>query len=715
MSLHHLANHLQSAGRGEDKVLIHMTPGEVHGLQKLAKAHGGSLTINPQTGLPEAGFLSAILPMVAGLALGPAGVGMTALNAGLTVGAVGTLATGSLGKGLMAGFGAYGGAGLGQSLMTAGQAAMPGVTATGETAMNLGAQGSAFSPTGAALQPSNFGAASTAADATTKAVEAGGLGGLKPYAGFGTYQPPAPYGAIDTAAGQGMRLTPGDLISAPKNGPFGLQPESFTPAELDRALAARGMSETSAALQAPGRGYGVTMSPIEYPAIATQSPLSEVAAQSVNTATPVNDINAIMGQGTPPSNYDLMKAGFKDVTSSGTKAWDFVKANPMPFISTGLAAAEALKPKYEPPAVDKGMIRPYTLSRTQNYPQGGGAPVYGQPFDSSERQYFTDQYIAGTPYKAPGPEYAAEGGLMATRYAVGGPVEQMSADNSISANQMYPQSQLQTSIYSNPMVQRPQANNVISPSGDAGVNPYSGEARFADGGETTGGYKYDYNPQTMQFTQLSAPKPVNTGVIGLATRAFTGMYGQPQQTGGNGFNGMLNRAAGKPPQPAAPAAPIVSGGIAPPAYQAQTQQPQMQQPMDIPAYQSPEQQLGLGGFYDYMNQQMGQQGGYQSYAAGGMTEGHLGGYSDGGRLLKGPGDGVSDSIPAVIGNRQPARLADGEFVVPARIVSELGNGSTDAGAKQLYAMMDRVQKARGKTTGKGKVAVNSKANKHLPA
>jgi hypothetical protein len=103
------------------------------------------------------------------------------------------------------------------------------------------------------------------------------------------------------------------------------------------------------------------------------------------------------------------------------------------------------------------------------------------------------------------------------------------------------------------------------------------------------------------------------------------------------------------------------------------------------------------------------------YAVGGGL-GALGSYSDGGRLLRGPGDGVSDSIPATIGNKQqPARLADGEFVVPARIVSELGNGSTEAGAKKLYAMMDRVQRARGKTTGKNKVAANSRADKYLPA
>jgi hypothetical protein len=104
------------------------------------------------------------------------------------------------------------------------------------------------------------------------------------------------------------------------------------------------------------------------------------------------------------------------------------------------------------------------------------------------------------------------------------------------------------------------------------------------------------------------------------------------------------------------------------------------------------------------------------FAAGGNVQGYnLGGYSDGGRLLRGPGDGVSDDIPATIGNRQPARLADGEFVIPARIVSELGNGSTDAGAKRLYAMMDKIQAGRKKTVGKDKVAVDSKAKKYLPA
>jgi hypothetical protein len=100
----------------------------------------------------------------------------------------------------------------------------------------------------------------------------------------------------------------------------------------------------------------------------------------------------------------------------------------------------------------------------------------------------------------------------------------------------------------------------------------------------------------------------------------------------------------------------------------------------------------------------------QRFVQGGMS--NLGGYSDGGRMLKGPGDGMSDDIPGVIGGKQPARLADGEFVVPADVVSHLGNGSTDAGAKRLYAMMDKVRKAR---TGNKKQGKQIKAEKYLPA
>jgi hypothetical protein len=105
-----LAQQLQSQGRGEDTMLVHMTPNEVNSLQGLAMAHGGSLTINPETGLPEAGFLKKLLPTLLGAALTATGIGAP-LAAGLV--AAGSVAkTGSLKKGLMAGLQAFGGASL---------------------------------------------------------------------------------------------------------------------------------------------------------------------------------------------------------------------------------------------------------------------------------------------------------------------------------------------------------------------------------------------------------------------------------------------------------------------------------------------------------------------------------------------------------------------------------------------------------------------------
>jgi len=82
------------------------------------------------------------------------------------------------------------------------------------------------------------------------------------------------------------------------------------------------------------------------------------------------------------------------------------------------------------------------------------------------------------------------------------------------------------------------------------------------------------------------------------------------------------------------------------------------------------------------------------------------------RYLRGGGDGMSDSIRANIEGKQEARLADGEFVVPADVVSHLGNGSSNAGAKRLYAMMDRVRRSR---TGKTRQAPEVNTRRMMPA
>jgi len=83
-----------------------------------------------------------------------------------------------------------------------------------------------------------------------------------------------------------------------------------------------------------------------------------------------------------------------------------------------------------------------------------------------------------------------------------------------------------------------------------------------------------------------------------------------------------------------------------------------------------------------------------------------------GRYLNGSTDGMADKVPARIDSGQEARLSDGEFVIPADVVSHLGNGNSDAGAKALHAMMDRVRKER---TGNKKQGKEITATKMLPA
>jgi hypothetical protein len=279
-------------------------------------------------------------------------------------------------------------------------------------------------------------------------------------------------------------------------------------------------------------------------------------------------------------------------------------------------------------------------------------------------------------------KYAANGGLM--KYAVGGSVEQMAAMNAVGANTGYPQAGLQTPMYSNPAMQRPEATNVIAPSADAGVNAYTGEPRFAEGG-------------------LSEAERREYGLSTKAQRAsrnLTKSYEEMEEARQKEAMRLFGERSDPGIVPRSRTQMMSS-----PFSAAMAEHARLGKKSKVPVVEMPK--TNLGDIDNYMDIPI-------EAAQGGIMYG-LGGYSDGGRLLKGPGDGVSDSIPAVIGKRQPARLADGEFVIPARIVSELGNGSTEAGARKLYAMMERVQRTRKKSIGKKKVAVNSKADKHLPA
>jgi hypothetical protein len=562
MSLKHAATHLAAHGRGPDTELVHMTKGEINSLQTLAKANGGSLTINPDTGLPEAGFLSSILPAVVGgaamyfsggavnpaTAAGLFGMGMPA-TIGLGVGALQTARTGSMQKGLMAGLGAYGGAGLAGGLMSSAAAAQAVPTTTAGT---LG--------TTAAAAPVNYGLAPTAV------------------------------GNISTTA-------PGIGSLAPQ------------------------ISAAGANAGSPMWKYGL--------AAAAPTLLQQDSA--------------------PPPQVGDNKMPQRLQYNPGTATSPF--------------------PQPDVPSYEFGMNQ--NFGRQQNY------------FPTAGYQNIT-------------PEQAKQ----MRGYAGGGPVEAMSNANALGANTGYPQADIGGHAYATPW-QTPMSQNVVHGAADTGVNSMTGEMNeFANGGITGSGNLDLHIPLDLGgggggFGGAGVNGYQATGSGNSTQTPFSGQ----NNTAGGGFGSQMG---GMPYDPTN-------------SFPAPNNQPQGTKAFSG----NPQEALKtlfstLGGQpQQNISLQMATGGLAAAYAAGGMS--HLGDYSDGGRLLKGPGDGVSDSIPATIGGKRPARLADGEFVVPARIVSELGNGSTEAGARKLYAMLDRVQAARKKSIGKGKVAKNSRADKFLPA
>jgi len=540
----------------------------------------------------------------------------------------------------------------------------------------------------------------------------------------------------------------------------------------------------------------------------TQAPPSIDPAAANSGIAPKPYVNAPPTPGTPGNPIDINAGLERGIDYEAIPGFDVPHAG-AETAKTGLQKGfeSALKfTKDNPLATSLGI---QAVGRLMDSGGGGGPPKENyKKKDMSGFKTSSPSTVAYNPIYQPTPY--AEGGIAS--YAVGGTVEQMSAQNAIGDNTMYPQSQLQTPMYSNPMMQRPMPTNVINSGIDAPVAQYTGEPRFAEGGATGSG-------------SLDLHVPIDLGASGIAQGGAGGYSAGGGQTSTlSTATGAPSQTAQQPPAAMAPAAtaeplniqprgrsyvpavqwgesPGVMAGLGRPTYTVgdsaadsyvknnagsnlnlhdpQTKakieelykkyyqgyakggttkttksEPNYSEMMGI---RSAEQQKADEEYLQAFNkremagsihtdsdvdtakkdplhasltrlQKIGKRVGIKPvelpksaitdanvfHAANGGIMHNLGGYSDGGRLLKGPGDGVSDSIPATIGNRQPARLADGEFVVPARIVSELGNGSTEAGARKLYEMMERVQADRKKSIGKGKVAVNSKAAKHLP-
>jgi len=622
MSLQLAAQHLAAQGRGPDKQLVHMSPREVAGLQALAMAHGGSLSINPETGLPEAGFLDSLLPTIigAGLAFATGGTSLALSPAmiGLGVGGIQALRTGDLSKGLMAGLGAYGGAGLFSSL------AGPGMAVTNPQAAQI-ATAQTAAPAAQAAQAGVTGAA--------------GITGV----------PVAPYefGAATAAEQAAMQ----NALAAPTASvnPYGvLDPGTY-------ANYFPGMGTETGGIPVSAQEHLQAMSKLTGAPPATPMPAAPAVApsNSVDFLSGMSDVSAVEGPGVAGAGLPTRSSTFasrlaamptKDLAKYGLAAAAPVLLAPPEYKKPELDS-EQYRYAYSPgpvmPPTRSGDVGEYTYFRPSytRLAEGGSTDGYRYEYDPVRQAY-----------KQSLPPKTSEGGKEKT---VSGDTR---GDGGGSLS-----------------------SGALSSGRETGINPFSaiaaGEAiqgfgrglgGFMPGGmlaNAIGGGLVGYGQNAIAQNQANLDAEMGAAMNAAETAAQMDAMSNAQAADVAGANAASN-ASGM-------SADTGTEGI---------------------------------GFY---------KGGITALARGGYS--NLGDYSDGGRLLRGPGDGVSDSIPAVIGDKRPARLADGEFVVPARIVSELGNGSTDAGARKLYAMMDRIQSARGKTTGKGKVAKNTRSEKYLPA
>jgi hypothetical protein len=304
------------------------------------------------------------------------------------------------------------------------------------------------------------------------------------------------------------------------------------------------------------------------------------------------------------------------------------------------------------------------------------------------------------PVPNPTPVYPrfAEGGI--AQLADGGNMEVSHPNVNFMGRDMYPMSQQDRSYYATPS-QMPVSAQQTMASYEPKTNPLTGQPTvnmasggpisFASGGSSTatsGQVYYDADKGQYYTVGRDPGNPFTPFAM------FGGPFGVLSPNDKRNYIGSsLSNSGLSPDFKASSATPIVYN----PSY------------VDVPGTttemptQAPTPEYSLNDSAQLLasvSPKIAEDSNIRPMARGGIAD--LGSYSDGGRMLRGPGDGMSDSIPGVIANKRPARLADGEFVVPADVVSHLGNGSTDAGAKQLYAMMNRVRQARTGNKKQGK-------------
>lgn len=564
-----MAQELQSYGRGDDSMLVHMTPAEVNSLQGLAMAHGGSLTINPHTGLPEAGWLGKLLPTIlgaAGMAFGIPPIWMGALGA---VG--GTIATGDLGKGLSMGLQAYGGASLGGAAGIGGK--------LGSVGQSLGLSGSG-AISGAAGMPSTASNAFKAAfgnvpSVGTTTAATSGLGGFAnaAKAGAGFLGNKAPL-----LAGAGVLSGLSEASKAGYKGPT-YKPEEpglkYTPmAPLQRQV----RFQTPEQMEASGGAEYQYFTPVNPEPV----PLSQV-----QQTQPVEGF-ADGGDVTTASDFNSLAAAYN--------------AN-----NPGAITASMKYPTSAPPATEqKYNFRPTTPTPTPAATSTPGAST-------------------------------GIGGIDLSNLNLG------NLGNIDFSNLIIP------------------ATPTASARADAGGNRLEDFSNIGDYSSTYapnfGAPTYTYTPpqmldinagvQSVPAVQPTYMEPAYAAPV-FAPSESLGMYPDVNSYGGNSFGRAeyVNEFA--------------HGGAV---------------------------NMRDGAFV--VDARTVSELGNGSSNAGMEMLSRMGGHP-----VRGPGDGVSDSVPAKIGGKQEARVARDEVIFQPEAVRRIGKGSEKRGTQKLYALMDKAHKAR---------------------
>ena len=669
MTAHSTALGIASLGRHGDDVLVHMSRDEVKGLQALAKQNGTSLTINPHTGMPEAFSLGkvfgAILPIAAGFALGPGGIagGMfdSALTAGLAVGGITAALTGNLGQGLMAGLGAGSGFGLSDIWSKMGSSVLP---AAGQTTANMNAN---------ALLNQGVQTVGTTTPGFSGAVTGMSMDPVKSFmntsvpweasAGASTIAPSGT-AAGSTIIKEGVNLgnTAGVMgTSAPKPGIMGA---------WDRYKDAGGTFGKLAMPIGSSVLAGVEPSDFYADAPITEDRMKRVYKGMDASGNPIyENVPAssyspyeTLNLNDPYANYPYVKAppslkllavgGAVNPTSSAGGISDLYS------MKDGTAAQDTPKEGYGIARLDNlASQESMNKAKTLGYADGGSvAPSTadipaGMKWDSTVGDYVLDSKT--TPASST-PAYVAATSAPLTSISRAEAFKNLEAQRALAARNVM--EQIRARELAN--LERARIQAYITP---------SERRQYADGGSVTPGSDLPSDAYMSDIQRsLMGSSPVHyTGATAGPAFASSSPYGTD-------MIGEMMR-------------------VSPEVFRYD---------YGVGRGTSPSAAEGFYGIRRKKSDSGFAQGGIADFSAGGNK-----GYLDG------PGDGMSDSIPATIEGKQPARLADGEFVVPADVVSHIGNGSSKAGSKRLYAMLDKVRKAR---TGHTKQGKQIKPEKYMP-